>query len=93
MIIVSSPISYLTSHGGCKLMGGYGCPYSDMGLKGWGEGPSSNSNPVAYVQLIKTIWTINLKLFCIQSQKRRASIATVCLKTQFVLWPFKYQRR
>lgn len=73
-------------------MGGYGCAYSDMGLKGWGEGTPSNSNPVAYMQLIKTTWTTNLKLFCIQSQKHRASIATVCLKTQCVLWPFKYQR-
>lgn len=75
-----------------NLMGEYRCGYLDLKMKGCGEGLSCNSISVVHTQLLKNIWTTYHKLFCLYTLKHKATIATVCLMTQFVQWPFKYQR-
>lgn len=81
----------LSSQGGCKLTGEYWYAHSDMVLKRWGGELSGNSVPVAHSQLVKSIWTASAKSFYIQTQRHRATRATVWSKTQFVLCPLKYQ--
>lgn len=86
-----SLIFYQTLHRGCKPHGQiliYIFRYEVEGV--WRE--AINLVPVVDAQLLKSIWTTFLKLFCIQTMKHKAPIATVCFQTQFVLCPFKYQR-